>query len=272
MPPAGNWLRFSGSIPSLFVLSPNVAMTNTMSKLASFWRFSVTARSLSSHSLATDHWPLLLPLFSRPPPTPHAPPAGSGRAQTFPHWLLPSTDPRIDKDRPGPDLDERPLYISMSPNRAIASGKSKFSSPLAAAQPWGGMGHLLPATRETWLTRRPTFTGTGRACGKEKSRKPEFSERNGPPTFSHPGNAGGPNVPLGTVLTVHARRLKLHAPRHPRPGMAKSRCRSTYRPWFTGGCIQASRMVVCRVIDLLRSMCEHDERSSFVDGYSWATW
>ena len=131
--------------------------------------------------------------------------------------------------------------------------------------------YFLPQGKRGW-PQRPTFTGTGRACGEEKSRKSEFSERNGPPTFSHPGNAGGPYVTLGTVLTVHARRLKLHAPRHPRPGMAKSRCRSTYRPWFTGGCIQASRMVVCRVIDLLRSMCEHDERSSFVDGYSWATW
>jgi len=65
MLPAGNWLRFSGSIPHLFVLSLNVAMTNTMSKLASFWRFSLTASSLSWHSLATDYWPLatvLVPL------------------------------------------------------------------------------------------------------------------------------------------------------------------------------------------------------------------
>ena len=97
-----------------------------------FSSFRVPQRGISD-------WPLFPCLFS--PASPHAPrltlhaprltlhasPAGSGRAQTFPRWLLPSTDPRIDKDRTGPDLDERPVYFSMSPNRAIASGKSKFS-------------------------------------------------------------------------------------------------------------------------------------------------
>src|SRR5208337_3606179 len=56
------------------------------------------------------------PLFSRPMPhasrsTSHAPPAESGRAQTLPRWLLPSTDIRIGKDRTGPDLDERTVHI-----------------------------------------------------------------------------------------------------------------------------------------------------------------
>ncbi len=37
-------------------------------------------------------------------------PAGSGRAQTLPHWLLPDTDRRFVKDRTGSNLDERPLY------------------------------------------------------------------------------------------------------------------------------------------------------------------
>src|SRR5271157_1437290 len=59
----------------------------------------------ASHSLTTDHWPL----FSRS--TLHASPAGSGRAQTLPRWLLPSTDRRIGKDRTGPGLDERPIHI-----------------------------------------------------------------------------------------------------------------------------------------------------------------
>src|SRR5271165_4683959 len=59
LPPAGNWLRFSCSIRRFFVLSPNIATINTPRKLASFWRFSVTAISSASHSLATDHWPLL---------------------------------------------------------------------------------------------------------------------------------------------------------------------------------------------------------------------
>jgi len=115
MPPAGNWLRFSGSLPPWLVLSHNMPMINTAGKLASFWRFSLTASSLSSHSLATDYWPLatvLMPLATvlslhADPPRP----AGSGRAQTLPRWLLPSTDRRIGKDRTGPGLDERPIHI-----------------------------------------------------------------------------------------------------------------------------------------------------------------
>ncbi len=42
---------------------------------------------------------------------------------------------RIVKDRTGPDLDERPVYVSMSPNQAISSDKSIRFSPLAAARP-----------------------------------------------------------------------------------------------------------------------------------------
>jgi hypothetical protein len=48
---------------------------------------------------------------------------------------LPGTDHRIVKDRTGPDLDERSVYISMSPNQAIVSDNSIRFSPLAAAQP-----------------------------------------------------------------------------------------------------------------------------------------
>jgi len=36
----------------------------------------------------------------------------------------------------GPDLDERPLHLSMSPNRAIFTEKTIRLSSLAAAQPW----------------------------------------------------------------------------------------------------------------------------------------
>jgi len=60
LPPAGNWVRFSCSIRPLFVLSHNISMINTTGKLASFWRFSITARSLSSHYLATGHCPYSL--------------------------------------------------------------------------------------------------------------------------------------------------------------------------------------------------------------------
>ena len=57
--------------------------------------------SLPTFSLRL-HWPLatiLSPLatISRRPPGP----AGSGRAQTLPRWLLPATDCRIAKDRMG---------------------------------------------------------------------------------------------------------------------------------------------------------------------------
>jgi len=147
MPPAGNWVSFACSIPPLFVLSHSLPMVNTMGKLALFWRFSIPVVSASSISPATGYWPLFSchwpplatrhflqihwPLFSHPPPGP----AGSGRAQTLPRWLLPDTDMRIVKDRTGPDLDERPVYFSMSPNRAIPSDKSNFSSPHAAARP-----------------------------------------------------------------------------------------------------------------------------------------
>src|SRR5208337_1070812 len=64
----------------------------------------------------TSTWPL----FSRPTPEP----AGSGRAQTVPRWVLPDTDSRIGEDRTGPDLDERRPYFSMSQKQAIRSDKS----------------------------------------------------------------------------------------------------------------------------------------------------
>ncbi len=59
----------------------------------------------------TPTWPLFCPLPSHAPRPTTPGPAGSGRAQTFPRWLLPHTDRRIDKDRTGPDLDDRPLSI-----------------------------------------------------------------------------------------------------------------------------------------------------------------
>ena len=65
LPPAGKWVRFSCSISPLFVLSRNMSMVNATSKLASFWRFSITAGSLRSDSLAN----LLLP--HAPRLTPH---------------------------------------------------------------------------------------------------------------------------------------------------------------------------------------------------------
>src|SRR5208337_1336419 len=56
---------FSGSNPPWLVLSHDITRINTTNKLALFWRFSLTAGSISSHSLATGHYPLA------PGPTPH---------------------------------------------------------------------------------------------------------------------------------------------------------------------------------------------------------
>jgi hypothetical protein len=47
----------------------------------------------------------------------------------------PGTGAEVGKDRTGPDLDERPLLFSMSPNQAIPAEKSIRFSPLVAAQP-----------------------------------------------------------------------------------------------------------------------------------------
>ncbi len=58
LPSAGNWVRFSCSIPPLFVLSHNMPTINTTGKLASFWRFSLATGPLPSDSLATILPPL----------------------------------------------------------------------------------------------------------------------------------------------------------------------------------------------------------------------
>jgi len=106
--------------------------------LASFWRFSITVSSLPSASPGADRRPLFPRSTLHAPrhPRRHPPgPAGSGRAQTLPRWLLPDTNRRFVKERTGPDRDEGPHYFSMSPNRAIGADKSIFFFALTAAQP-----------------------------------------------------------------------------------------------------------------------------------------
>ncbi len=122
LPSAGNWVRFSCSIPPLFVLSHSLPMINTTGKLASFWRFSIAASSLPSASRGTDHRPLF-PRHSPLPPRHPPEPAGSGRAATLPHWLLPDTDRRFVKVRTGSNLDERPLYIQYVTEPGDSCGK-----------------------------------------------------------------------------------------------------------------------------------------------------
>ena len=88
-------------------------MVNTMGKLALFGRFSITASLMSSISLATGSW-LMTTSHAF---TPHATRATyrrdqRGQAVRRPsRWLLHATDRRIGKDRTGPDLDERVVYI-----------------------------------------------------------------------------------------------------------------------------------------------------------------
>ena len=142
---------FSGSIRPSFVLSHNMPIINATDKLASFWRFSVTPSSISSHSLATDYWPLILaidywPLTTVLPPhaprLPHAPrptlhgrPAGVKSCADPPPLATACHRPLNCQKPNGPDLDEHPLYSSMSPNQTIFTDKIICSSPLAAAHP-----------------------------------------------------------------------------------------------------------------------------------------
>src|SRR5271157_1381553 len=85
---------------------------------------------LALHSLATDHWPL----FFRS--TPHAPrQRGQVVRGLFPAGCCHPPTPELAKTERGPISTAGPFLFIMSPNRAIASGESNFSSPLTAAQP-----------------------------------------------------------------------------------------------------------------------------------------
>ena len=82
-------------------------------------------------------------LFSRPRPP--APPRQGQRGQVVrgpPRWLLPAIDRRIDKDRMGPDLDERPLYIECITEPGDSCGEI---SPLFLARRRRTLDHSLLA-------------------------------------------------------------------------------------------------------------------------------
>ena len=105
-------------------------MVNTMGKLASFGRFSITIVSASSISLATDH-------YSHAPRPPEPPNRRHQRGQAVrrpARWFLHATDHRIGKNRTGPDLHEPPSLFSMAPSQATPSKNQSVSPPLAAAQ------------------------------------------------------------------------------------------------------------------------------------------
>jgi len=132
------------------------------------------------HSLATHHWPLAtvpVPLFSlyAPPvtrPTPHAPPAGSGRAQTFPRWLLPSTDNRIVKDRTGPDLDERPVHIQYVTEIQQVTEPGNFFGQIDPVSPRSPPPDRRPFSRGRW---RSTRVALGVPAGWPSAAKPAHS-------------------------------------------------------------------------------------------------
>ena len=113
-------------------------MTNARAIWLCFRAFlSPPAPCLRLHgALTTGHY------SPAPRPTLHAPRASMRRYQRgqvvrrpSPHWLLPDTDRRFVKDRTGPNLDERSLYIQYVTEPGDSFGKSIRFSPLAAARP-----------------------------------------------------------------------------------------------------------------------------------------
>ena len=84
-------------------------------------------------SLLRIHWPLTTILSLHAPRlTPQASSLTSGVrscADRPPLAILPSTDHRIVKIRTGLDLDERSLYFSVAPNRAIPTEKNQSVFP-----------------------------------------------------------------------------------------------------------------------------------------------
>jgi hypothetical protein len=85
------------------------------------------------------------------------------------------------------------LYFSMSPNRAIRSDRSNFSSPHAAAQPWGGRGHPLSGTRETWVAR---FVGGYANVNRCRTQSPAL------PCTLHPPPDLDPDPDFDTIALV----------------------------------------------------------------------
>jgi len=115
-----------------FVISRNLPMANTRADWLCFGAFPL----LLPFSLRL-HWPLatiLSPLAAHHYPPPSARPAGSGRPQTLPRWLLLDTDDVLPKTERGPISTSDPSRFSMSPTQAIRADKSnrfyKFTARL----------------------------------------------------------------------------------------------------------------------------------------------
>ncbi len=119
----------SCTISEEFVLSRDMPETNTKSRLASFWRFSL--------ALAEQD---------------HAGTSGSGRAQAFPAGYCHPPTTELTKSERGPITKIGPSLFSMTPNHAIVSEKSNF-----------------PRRRRKPAKRRSTdFLPHGKLCGHQR--------------------------------------------------------------------------------------------------------
>ena len=154
--------------------------------------------------VSTIPWPLfsrLTPYASRS--TLHARPAGLGHAQTFSRWRLHATDRRIGKDRTGPDLDERPLYLSMSPKQAIPAEKI---NPFLPTRCRPTVDHSLAAedAQRQWLQAACRIAISRNACSL-----PDFPEFAQAVKYGVPRTQGSifPNFPLAdqTSSTANTR-------------------------------------------------------------------
>src|SRR5271157_2790763 len=130
--PRGKW-RFSPTFRVVMRWRTKDAPDHAMlCRLATgYWPLTTghCSRATDRHSpLATRHSPLPPDSLATVLP-PSASPAGSGRAQALPHWLLPSTDRRIGNDRTGPDLDDRSLSIQYVTEPGDPFGQIKLFLP-----------------------------------------------------------------------------------------------------------------------------------------------
>ena len=122
---AKSLIYFRGLLPPLRPINPQPSTEGATHVLAPGQR---VLHRLSGHCSPASR-------LSAPRRRPSGP-AGSGHEPTLPRWLLFDADTRIGKERAESDLDDRPLSISMAPNRAILTAKTIRLSSLAAARPF----------------------------------------------------------------------------------------------------------------------------------------
>src|SRR5271157_3980028 len=119
-----------------------------------------------------------------------------GRCRPLPGCLAftpPRTEPdtiQIAPPKLNSTIEVRSRPDKQSPDERLPSprGAEGATRCLPAVAEDGGSGERCP----NQLVQDPIFTGTGRACSKEKSRKPEYGERKrkGATHFVAPGKRG----------------------------------------------------------------------------------